>query len=37
MSLLQRLIHLIDVVGASRFLRYTLVFLCVTLLALIYN
>ena len=37
MTLLQRLIHLIDVVGASRFLRYVLVFLCVTLLALVYD
>ena len=34
---MQKIIHLIDVVGASRFLRYVLVFLCVTLLALIYD
>ncbi len=34
---MQRLIHLLDVVGASRFLRYVLVLLCVTLLALIYD
>ncbi len=34
---MQKMIHLIDVVGASRLLRYVLVFLCVTLLALIYD
>ncbi len=34
---MQKIIHLIDAVGASRALRYVLVFLCVTLLALIYD
>lgn len=37
MDFLQRVIHLIDAAGASRFLRYVLVFLCVTLLALVYD
>ena len=37
MDFLQRLIHLIDAAGASRFARYVLGFLCVTLLALVYD
>lgn len=37
MEILQKLIHLLDVAGGSRFFRYVLVFLCVTLLALVYD